>query len=107
MEWVQPFREVYLPVPVIGELRFGALNSRRSSENLARVEELLARCPILDVTVNTTRVYAEVRLGLKRRGTPIPEDDVWIAAVCLEHDLSLISSDEHFEAVEGLKLIKR
>ena len=48
--------------------------------------------------------YARVRLKLKKSGNPIPENDIWIAAICLELDLPLISQDGHFTLVEGLNL---
>jgi tRNA(fMet)-specific endonuclease VapC len=74
--------EFLLPVPVIGELRYGALNSRRSAENLAEVERLASRCRVLDITSATAAVYARLRLQLKEKGKPIPENDLWIAALC-------------------------
>lgn len=106
-KWVQTFSEVDLPVPVVGELRFGALNSQRVTENLRQVEQLVARCKALDVKVSTAEIYARIRLQLKQQGKPIPENDVWIAAICIEHDLPLATSDEHFLEVDGLKVIKR
>jgi tRNA(fMet)-specific endonuclease VapC len=105
--WVQRFADVLLPAPVVGELRFGALNSRRASQNLQRVEQLVARCKVLDVSVTTAEAYARIRFQLKQRGRPIPENDVWIAAVCVEHDVTLATSDEHFLQVEELDVIKR
>lgn len=66
----QPITEFLLPVPVVGELRYGALNSRRTEENLAEVERLVARCRILDITLATADVYARVRLDLKKKGKP-------------------------------------
>jgi tRNA(fMet)-specific endonuclease VapC len=94
--------EFLLPVPVIGELRYGALNSRRNTENLAEVERLVSRCRVLDVTLGTATVYARLRLALKERGKPIPENDLWIAALCVEHQVPLATLDSHFNAVEGL-----
>lgn len=88
------------PVPVLGELRYGALNSRKADENLAEVERLVARCPVLNVTAATAVVYARLRLDLKPRGKPIPENDLWIAALCIEHQVPLATSDAHFDAVE-------
>ena len=99
----QSVQEFALPVPVIGELRYGALNSRRSAENLAEVERLVSRCRILDITAATADVYARLRLGLKDKGKPIPENDLWIAAVCVEHQVPLVTLDAHFDAVEELK----
>ena len=106
-QWIQTFTNIYLPVPVVGELRFGALNSQRAAENLRRVEELVAHCSALDVTVTTAEVYARVRLRLKQKGRPIPENDIWIAALCVERDLDLATSDDHFLEVDGLKVVKR
>ena len=91
-----------LPVPVVGELRYGALNSRRSAQNLAEVDSLVGRCLVLDVTAATAEVYARLRLQLRERGKPIPENDLWIAAICLEHQVPLASSDSHFDVVESL-----
>ena len=96
--------QVYLPLPVVGELLFGALNSQRAEANLARIQELFERSTILDMGAETASQYAQTRLALKRQGRPIPENDVWIAALCIQHHLSLITDDRHFEWVEGLSL---
>src|SRR5688572_12289285 len=85
--WVQTFARVYVPVPVVGELRFGALNSRRAAQNLLRIEKLVSGCQALAVTVSTAEVYARVRVQLKQKGKPIPENDIWIAALCIERSL--------------------
>jgi tRNA(fMet)-specific endonuclease VapC len=99
----QPITEFVLPVPVVGELRYGALNSRRADENVAEVERLVARCRILDITLATAEVYARLRLDLKKKGKPIPENDLWIAALCVEHQVKLAAVDSHFDAVDGLQ----
>lgn len=106
-QWVTAYAAVHLPVPVVGELRFGAMNSRRAGDNRQRVEALVACCTVLDVNVTTADVYATIRLGLKQAGRPIPENDVWIAALCIQHGLPLASADEHFAHVRGLELVKR
>jgi len=95
--------EFLLPVPVIGELRYGALNSKRSAQNLAEVERLVARCRVLDITAATARVYAKLRLDLKEQGKPIPENDLWIAALCVEHQVPLATLDGHFDAIAPLE----
>jgi tRNA(fMet)-specific endonuclease VapC len=99
----QPITEFVLPVAVVGELRYGALNSRRADENVAEVERLVARCRILDITLATAEVYARLRLDLKKKGKPIPENDLWIAALCVEHQVKLAAVDSHFDAVDGLQ----
>lgn len=60
-----------LPAPVVGELRYGALNSRKALENLAKVDALVTRCVVLNVTVATAEVYARPRLALRQKGKPI------------------------------------
>ncbi|MBI1875673.1 MAG: type II toxin-antitoxin system VapC family toxin [Acidobacteria bacterium] len=99
----QPVTEFLLPVPVVGELRYGALNSRKAEENLAEVERLVAKCRILDITAATADVYARLRLTLKTKGKPIPENDLWIAALCAEHQVKLAAVDGHFDAIDGLQ----
>jgi len=104
--WIADFAGVHLPVPVVGELRFGAINSRRAEPNRVRVEALVKRCRVLDANETTAGVYATVRLRLKRAGRPIPENDVWIAALCLQYGLPLATTDEHFAHVDGLEIVK-
>lgn len=106
-QWITTFSTVYLPVPVVGELRFGALNSQRTNDNRERVEALVAKCEILDANVVTSEVYADVRFRLKKAGKPIPENDVWIAALCIQNGLPLATSDEHFANVIGLEITRR
>lgn len=106
-DWVRGFEQIYLPVPVVGELIFGALNSQRSQENSTRVQELVNRCTVLEAKASTAFVYAQIRLQLRRRGKPIPENDLWIAALCLEHNIPLATEDTHFSEINGLAVEKR
>ena len=94
--------EHLLPAPVVGELRYGALNSRKAPENLVKVEALVRRCVVLNVTVSTAEVYAQLRLALRQKGKPIPENDLWIAALCVEHQVPLAAADAHFDAIDDL-----
>lgn len=92
----------YLPIPVVGELRFGALNSDRVNENLERIDKLIMDCRVLPVDLDTTEHYARIRRDLRRQGTPIPANDLWIAAICLQHNIPIVTADGHFELVPGL-----
>jgi len=103
--WVLDFEEILLSVPVLGELRYGALNSARALENLRRIDELTSRCRVLGLHQETSDVYARLRLDLKHKAKPIPENDLWIAAVCVEHEHSLATADPHFNAVSRLKVV--
>lgn len=95
---------VFLCVPVVGELCYGALSSTRLKENLARVNELSGRAEILPCNSETAVSYASVKSRLRKKGRPIPENDIWIAAVARQHHLTLLSRDSHFRQIEGLKL---
>lgn len=105
--WIRSFQEVLLPVPVVGELRFGALNSRNPDRNTERVEQLVSQCGVLGADLDTAGVYARIRMNLRSKGKPIPENDVWIAAICAQHSVPLASSDGHFAEVPGLTLIEK
>ncbi len=93
---------VILPTVVIGELLFGAENSSRSLKNLPRYLEFIEICETVSLGRETATVYARTRLSLKRKGRPIPMNDVWIAAQCLEHSWLLVTDDSDFGYVDGL-----
>lgn len=99
------YSEICLPVIVVGELVFGALNSKRAEQNLARHKKLIEKVSILEISEITANTYAKTRLALKKMGKPIPENDLWIASLCIEHKLPLISDDGHFKEVEHLALV--
>jgi tRNA(fMet)-specific endonuclease VapC len=106
IDWLNSFKLLFLPVPVIGELRFGALNSARSQENLNSIDQLLSRCQILEINAATSLIYAQLRLELKQKGRPIPGNDLWIAASCLQHSVPLATEDAHFDAVASLRVLR-
>jgi tRNA(fMet)-specific endonuclease VapC len=95
-----------LPVPVVAELCFGALNSQRPNENMRTVRELIMRCSVPPMGQRTAEVHAELRLRLSRQGTPIPQNDLWIASVCIEHGVPLMSDDSHFDRTPALRRIQ-
>jgi len=93
---------LFLPAICLGELEYGALHSARSNENLARLHAFADTCGVVPVTRNTASHYGRIRQGLATKGRPIPEADLWIAAICIEHDLPLLSNDAHFDFVSGI-----
>jgi tRNA(fMet)-specific endonuclease VapC len=93
-----------VPVIALGELRFGALNSVRIEENLQSIEGFAAEANVLPCDEDTARFYGEIKDGLRRKGRPIPENDIWIAATARRYDLTLVSRDSHFEHVENLQV---
>jgi tRNA(fMet)-specific endonuclease VapC len=94
--------EVYLPSTVLGELYYGARKSSQASANFARIEELAAAVTILPCDATTARLYGEIKASLRSQGRPIPENDIWIAAVAQQYGLTLVTRDEHFKNVAGL-----
>ena len=97
--------QMVLPVIVLGEYRHGIAQSRNRASYENWLEELLNDCLVLDIQEPTTRYYAEISLELKRKGKPIPTNDIWIAALCRQHSLPLLSRDRHFDLVAGTKRI--
>ena len=96
--------EVFVSSVAIGELCFGARKSWRVQENLARIDEFAANNVVLGCDIETAQRYGEIKNALQRKGRPIPENDMWIAAIALQHDLVLITRDAHFKEVDGLKV---
>jgi predicted nucleic acid-binding protein len=97
--------QVSIPVIVLGEYRYGIAQSRRRAAYENWLSGLLQDCFVLDIHEPTTHHYAEVVLELKRSGKPIPTNDLWIAALCRQHSLPLVSRDRHFDLVVGIKRI--
>lgn len=91
----------------IGELLSGFKGGANEQENRTQLAEFLdtPRVVIYGVTENTAEFYASILDGLRHSGTPIPTNDIWIAAVALEHGLRLYSMDHHFGSVAGLLLV--
>jgi tRNA(fMet)-specific endonuclease VapC len=97
--------EMAVPVIVLGEYRYGIAQSRHRASYEDWLEALLKDCLVLDIQEPTTHYYAEITLELKRQGKPIPTNDLWIAALCRQHSLPLLSRDRHFDLVTGTKRI--
>jgi|SRR5689334_22319377 tRNA(fMet)-specific endonuclease VapC len=91
-----------LPVIVLGEYRFGIAQSRHKIEYERWLNEIISASRVLEVDEETSIRYAELRTELKQAGTPIPSNDVWIAALCRQHSYPILSCDRHFDLVEGL-----
>jgi tRNA(fMet)-specific endonuclease VapC len=97
--------EIFIPAPVIGELFFGAFKSGRPKANTARIENFAASNTVLVCDLGTSREYGHIKNLLHKKGHPIPENDIWIAALAKEHGLTLVSRDEHFKKINDLKRV--
>ncbi len=100
--------EILIPVPVLGELRVGFKAGTKEQQNLAELEEFLSSRRVSEqaMTERTALFYAEICSGLKRKGNPLPLNDIWIAACAVEAGAVLISNDVHFDKIPGLLVNK-
>lgn len=89
---------------MLGELLSGFASGRRDAQNRRELKMFLdsSRVRLLPVDESTAEFYARAYLTLKRKGTPIPTNDLWIAATALQHGLAIFSYDQHFQAVDGV-----
>ena len=96
------YTPVYVPVVVLAELLSGARRSQRVAENVERIEVFAAKNQVLPCDSTTADHYADIANQLRARGKPIPQNDMWIAAVARQHGLPVASRDGHFDEVEAL-----
>ena len=94
---------VNIPVIVIGELYYGAQYSANVKKNTDSIDKVAASYNILQVDEYTAVQYGIIKAALRRKGKPIPENDIWIAAMAQQHKLTLITRDGHFSEIETLK----
>ena len=99
-------KQLAIPVIVLGEYRYGIWFSRNREHYQQWLQEFLPKFRILDIEDRTTVPYTSVRTELKKAGTLIPSNDVWIAALCRQHSLPIVSRDRHFDLVPGIKRIE-
>jgi len=101
---VQDATKIFIPFIVLGELRAGFMAGSRARENQAMLTRILQRPTVstLYADSETTHHYASVYLQLRHQGTPIPTNDLWIAALAIQHELVLYSRDPHFQHVAQL-----
>lgn len=104
---IQQSEKIFIPYIVLGELRAGFLSGKKSLPN----ERLLVRfinSPRVDPLLpdeNTTHHYARLFQQLRKQGTPIPTNDLWLAALVIQHDLQLFTRDGHFRHIPQLLLV--
>jgi tRNA(fMet)-specific endonuclease VapC len=94
---------IFIPSIVAGELFWGAYNSGQISKNLQKIQLLLQNYSVLVCDSTTAMEYGKIKIELKRSGNPIPENDIWIAALAEQYDFPLITRDAHFKKVKSIK----
>ena len=99
-------RQILLPITVLGELFAGAFASERVSENLDMIERLAMMWTLLVPDGETARIYGRIRANVHRSTwTEAARNDFWIAALCVQHNLPLLTNDKTFDEVEDLEVV--
>ena len=101
---LESFDEVYLSPVVLAELYFGAYRSANPEKHLRKIAIALQESKLLTIDGATAEIFVTIKLALFAKGNPIPENDIWIAATSLQHQLPLYTNDKHFAEVEGIRL---
>ena len=96
-----------VPTIVLGELEAGFRLGRASQKNADELERFLSHPVVSEIPVDreVARIYGEIVVSLRRKGTPIPTNDVWIAASAARSGATLLAYDRHFQAVERIGLV--
>jgi predicted nucleic acid-binding protein len=102
---LEPSDYHHLPIIVIGEYQFGMLQSRKQEELQSLLDKLETESVVLAADRATADWYATLRHELKRKGRPIPENDLWIAALARQHALEIVSNDTHFDQLDSIRRI--
>ena len=100
--------EVYMSTIVVGELYAGFLQGTKKERNFYLLKEFLSekRVSVVGISLNTSSIYGKIITELKLKGTPIPSNDMWIAAQSMETKATLMTTDNHFTQVNRLSLIQ-
>lgn len=95
-------KEVHIPIIVLGELYYGALYSTHVQKNIRDIQKITAHYSVLHIDETTTIVYGTIKAALRKKGKPIPENDIWIAAIAQRYQLTLVTRDKHFKEIESI-----
>ncbi len=95
---------VFVPAIVLGELYYGARKSAHVEVNLTRLDEFADASNVVVCDGITAQHYGMIKNRLRELGRPIPENDIWIAALAVQHAIALASRDEHFREIESVTL---
>jgi len=94
--------EVFIPCPVLGELYFGAFRSNQPEKHASRIDDLARSYAILAIDEATAKIYGRLQHALRKKGTPIPMNDVWIAALSSQWNVTVVTRDDHFSQLNAI-----
>jgi tRNA(fMet)-specific endonuclease VapC len=96
---------LYIPTIVLGELYYGAFRSAHREKQLEQMRRFLRAAVVVGTDAQTSERYGRIRAELAQAGLPIPENDIWIAAVALQHGWPLATRDQHFKRIADLEVL--
>ncbi len=96
--------EVFVPVIALGELFYGALHSSQVDKHLQQVQDFASDASVLLCDCSTAEEYGQIKNELKTKGNPLPENDIWIAAIARQHNLTVVTRDQHFKLIDALPI---
>lgn len=103
-DFFQKHSNLAIPVIVIGELMYGAENSSHAKKHIQQVSDFISQVETIEINEETAVFYGKIKSQLKIDGKPIPENDIWIAAISAQHKVDLVTNDKHFKNVKSLKV---
>jgi len=95
---------VFVPAVVLGELYFGVYRSARTDANYAQLNDFASSNVVLVCSITTARCYGKIKNALLKKGRPIPENDIWIAAIAKQYELTMVTRDSHFDEIDNLEI---
>jgi tRNA(fMet)-specific endonuclease VapC len=96
--------QIFIPSIVLGELYYGANKSAHSKSNIVHIDNFAMKSAVLVCDTDIARHYGHIKDHLRAKGNPIPENDIWIAALAKQYDLTLSSRDQHFRVIKEIKV---
>ena len=97
-------KEIHIPIIVLGELYYGALYSTQVAKNIREIKSITNNYNVLKVDEETTIAYGNIKAALRKKGKPIPENDIWIAAIAKRYELVVVTRDKHFKEIESIDI---
>lgn len=105
LEWVERATSLFLPCIVYGELYYGFRYGKNFESNLRRLDQFIENCNVQIINVNedVARKFGDIFADVRKKGTPIPTNDIWIAACCMSVGGTLLTADRHFNKVSQIQ----
>ncbi len=96
-------KEIHIPIIAIGELYYGALYSTRIEKNISDIKRITSYYNVLLIDEAVSLIYGNIKAALRKKGKPIPENDIWIAAIAQHYKLAIVTRDKHFKEIDTIK----